>query len=1056
MTAKDGNNGGNREFEGRVRDRTAVLNATVADLERTLHRQERNAAFSFFLNRLNADMAELTSAGSILSAFCVGAVDTGGFLLAWAGLLDRAVGRVVPSTAHGLGAAYVDDLVVTMDPALPTSCGPSRSAMVERRVFHVDDFQNDGRTAPWHSKGESIGVRSSAAIPIIVGGEAVGVLNVYSAELADFDEHRLNLLELAGRNVSAALARLFAETDAAEDAAAQTLSERRFHQAFDASPLAVHIYSLPTMRLRYANKASERLLGYREDEIADGAAWLDRIAPDPALRAMIDAGFLQDVQMALAGGPEKVVVSPELALRCKDGTERILRVSMSITGDDAVLQWEDLTESKRIQARAEASERNFRQIIEQNLLGIYVTQKHRIVYANPRFCEIIGVAEEDLLDRDSLDFLGQSIDVRRLVLKARATLDAGVDSQPVTAPFRRPDGADIVLTLHGAAGFWNGAPALIVMAEDITERQRAAETLERSERRFRETLDPLNEGCIIVGFDWRYLYVNAAAARQGHQTREALLGRPVLEVYPILRGAEILGHYQAVMRDRVHRQFEASWPFEDGTVSWFQFSVEPAPEGIVILRQDITARKRIEAELRAQDRLLSEVSAMAVIGGWEIDVPSGAVTWTPQAALIFDEADGKIIDIATAKDHYLEKYRPIIAGAVTAAIQDSVPFDIEAAIVTYTGAHKWVRVIGHPESSDGIVRRLYGSIQDITMRKQVESALSDAMVFNQAILDSVGTEIAVLDQDGVITAVNEPWRRFGADAGAIQDSSNRGIGVSYLDVCDSGPTGPTDGAQARQGIEAVLDGRSERFQMEYPCDLPDEVRWFSMSVTPLEGRARGAVVAHTDITERRRAEDNIARHARQLEHAMQGTLEAMANMVEARDPYTAGHERRVGVLASDIAEIMGWSDTRRQTLQLSGLVHDIGKIGIPAEILSKPARLTSIEYQLVQTHVEQGYQILKNVDFLAPIADIIREHHERLDGSGYPRGLKGEQILPEARVLAVADVVESMSSHRPYRPALGLEAALEEIQTNAGVLYDPVVVEACVRLMRSKSAVAAT
>ena len=1039
-------------FEKRVRSRTVTLNAKIAGLEQAVGRLERLYAFNLFLSRFNADSAGIESRDSLLRAFCTGAADAGGYVLVWAGLVDQAAGRIMPRAAHGPGAAHVDEFAVPTEPALHAGCGPTDGAMIDQQVVHVDDFLNDGRTAAWRTHGEALGIRSSAAFPLILGGQAIGAVTLYSAEPADFDDLNRVLLDLAGRNLSLALARLRSQDNDGEAPAARSRSNPGDHSAYDTSPLPVHIYSLQTMELLYANTASERLLGFSQDEIANGVEWLEKVAPDPQLRALIDSGFRDDVREAQAGGPGTIVVSPELPLRCKDGTERVLRASMVISGDDIILQWEDLTESRRSQARAEANEQNFRRIIEQNLIGIYVTQKHRIVYANPRFCEIIGLAEEDLLDRDSLDFLGQSIDVRRQVLKARAMLDSGVGSQPLTAPFRRPDGTEIVLTLHGATGVWDGAPAIIAMAEDVTERQRAADTLERSERRFRETLDPLMEGCVIVGFDWRYLYVNAAAARQGRQSREAMLGRPMLEVYPDLRGSEILGNYQAAMRDRVHRQFEAAWPFEDGSVSWFSFSVEPAPEGIVILRQDITERKRIEAELHNQDRLLAEVSAMASIGGWEIDVASGAVSWTPQAALIFDEPEGRVIDIAAAQNNYLEAYRETIGGAVGAAIRDAAPFDMEAEISTHVGTHKWVRVIGHPEASDGVVRRLYGSIQDITKRKQVESALSDALVFNQAVLDSVSTEIAVLDQAGIITAVNEPWRRFGEDVDQMRNAASRGAGASYLDACTADPSGPPDGLRARNGIEAVLAGRSEGFQMEYPCDLPGEVRWFSMSVTPLAGRARGAVVAHTDITERRRAEEATVRHVRQLEQAMHGTLEAVAGMVEARDPYTAGHERRVGVLASDIAEVMGWSEGRRRILQLSGLVHDIGKIAIPAEILSKPARLTSIEYQLVQTHVEQGYQILKNVDFLAEIADVIREHHERLDGSGYPRGLKGEQILPEARVLAVADVVESMSSHRPYRPALGLEAALEEIKTKAGVLYDPAVVEACVKLMRNRSA----
>ena len=187
-----------------------------------------------------------------------------------------------------------------------------------------------------------------------------------------------------------------------------------------------------------------------------------------------------------------------------------------------------------------------------------------------------------------------------------------------------------------------------------------------------------------------------------------------------------------------------------------------------------------------------------------------------------------------------------------------------------------------------------------------------------------------------------------------------------------------------------------------------------------------------------------------LETAMQTTLQAVANVVEAHDPYTAGHERRVGIISADIAREMGWSEEKCHTLQFIGLVHDIGKMSIPAEILSKPGRLSAIEFELVKNHAEQGYQILKDVEFSLPIAEIIREHHERMDGSGYPQGLKGEKTLIEARILAVADVLEAMASHRPYRAAFGLEVALHEIESHRGEHFDPDVVDAMLRLFREK------
>jgi putative two-component system response regulator len=187
---------------------------------------------------------------------------------------------------------------------------------------------------------------------------------------------------------------------------------------------------------------------------------------------------------------------------------------------------------------------------------------------------------------------------------------------------------------------------------------------------------------------------------------------------------------------------------------------------------------------------------------------------------------------------------------------------------------------------------------------------------------------------------------------------------------------------------------------------------------------------------------------KKLKKNLLDSVAVLAAIVEMRDPYTAGHQRRVAEIAVAIANIMQLTQMQIEGIHLAGVVHDIGKIQVPAEILVKPGSLSDLEYMLIKAHSQNGYDLLKTVDYPWPIAQIVLQHHERLDGSGYPQGLKGDEILLEARIITVADVVESMTSHRPYRPSLGLDAALEEIERNRGVLYDPLVVDACSRLFR--------
>jgi HD-GYP domain-containing protein (c-di-GMP phosphodiesterase class II) len=198
-----------------------------------------------------------------------------------------------------------------------------------------------------------------------------------------------------------------------------------------------------------------------------------------------------------------------------------------------------------------------------------------------------------------------------------------------------------------------------------------------------------------------------------------------------------------------------------------------------------------------------------------------------------------------------------------------------------------------------------------------------------------------------------------------------------------------------------------------------------------------------DITESKKAEEKLRK-------SLVGTIQVISLMLETRDPYTAGHQKRVSSLARSIAQEMNLPNDTIGNIRMAGTIHDIGKLSVPVEILSKPTKLTDIEYSLIKVHPQTGYDILKDVELPSPIAKIVLQHHERLDGSGYPQGLKGEEIILEARIIAVADVVEAIASNRPYRPARGIDAALDEIRKNRGMLYDSAATDACIRIFEEK------
>ena len=205
-----------------------------------------------------------------------------------------------------------------------------------------------------------------------------------------------------------------------------------------------------------------------------------------------------------------------------------------------------------------------------------------------------------------------------------------------------------------------------------------------------------------------------------------------------------------------------------------------------------------------------------------------------------------------------------------------------------------------------------------------------------------------------------------------------------------------------------------------------------------------------EVENRKGMQQELQQSFENLKKAMHSTIQAISMTVEKRDPYTSGHQQRVANLAKAIAKELKLPESQIESIYLAAGIHDIGKIALPAEILVKPIPLSDIEISLIQAHAQAGYDILKGIEFPWAIADIVLQHHERLDGSGYPVGLTGENIVFEARIICVADVVETMASHRPYRPSIGMDKALEEIADNSGVLYDPLVVDACLKIFRKK------
>jgi PAS domain S-box-containing protein/putative nucleotidyltransferase with HDIG domain len=342
-------------------------------------------------------------------------------------------------------------------------------------------------------------------------------------------------------------------------------------------------------------------------------------------------------------------------------------------------------------------------------------------------------------------------------------------------------------------------------------------------------------------------------------------------------------------------------------------------------------------------------------------------------------------------------------------------------------------------------RTVLSFVRDIAERRRAKETLERERTLLRSLIDNVPDRIYAKDTEGRFIICNEAMVRRMGKTGMAEI-----VGKSDFDFLP-----PEMAKQFRADEQAILQTGIPMINREEALAVEGGTitRWNLATKVPLldrQGNRIGIVGVGREITDRKQAEQKLKDTLESLRKAFGTTVQVMVSAVEIRDPYTAGHQLRVADLARAIAKEKGLTPDRIDGLRMAALIHDIGKLSIPAEILSKPTRLTEIEFSLIKEHSLKGYEMLKDVESPWPLAQIVYQHHERMNGSGYPRNLQGEEILLEARILAVADVVESMANHRPYRPSLGVHAALDEIAKNRGLLYDAEVVDACLKIFNEK------
>lgn len=532
----------------------------------------------------------------------------------------------------------------------------------------------------------------------------------------------------------------------------------------------------------------------------------------------------------------------------------------------------------------------------------------------------------------------------------------------------------------------------------------------------------------------------------------------------------------------------------DAVISMPLVETEEAARSVPVSIVDIGTQKRAERELDDERRRLQEVLWGTNAGTWEWNVQDGLVTfnerWAEMVGYSLEELTP--VSIATwARLVHPEDMETSNARLQQVFMKETVQYECEARMRHKSGEWIWILDRGRVVewTADGKPLRMSGTHVDITARKLAEektarlAAIRDTIRQCQSAMLREDDEHVLLQRMAEILVATRGFALvwFGVpeqdEVRTIRPVALAGGHSSYLDTVsvhwsdDALSQGPT-GMAVKTGEIQILRNPAEAPAFRPWTELAKVEGFLSSIALPLS--YQGTILAVLSVYSTRlenfdeeevallsefsddlrlrlgsmRAEAEKERINAAFGRSAMGAVNAISATIEKRDPYTAGHQRRVSELSVAVAGALGWDAFRIEGLRLGALIHDIGKIYVPSEILNRPGKLTPNEFLIIKAHPEVGAEILEHVEFPWPIRDMVAQHHERLDGTGYPKGLKADEIIDEAKIIAVADVVEAITAHRPYRPARGIEAGLEEIARGRGTAYDPAIVDACTRLIR--------
>ncbi|MBE9547366.1 MAG: PAS domain S-box protein [Proteobacteria bacterium] len=567
-----------------------------------------------------------------------------------------------------------------------------------------------------------------------------------------------------------------------------------------------------------------------------------------------------------------------------------------------------------------------------------------------------------------------------------------------------------------------------------TPRRRMGEELREDEERYRALFEESRDAIMITTKEGKFVDFNKAAVDLFGYTKKEMAGMDVREFYVSVD--DRLRFQKEIAKRGSIIDYEVKLRKKNGKEMDCLFTMAVRTKGKTILGyhgiiRDITEQKRVE-ELYRTVANSSQVGVYVSQKGKFQFVNPHVLDYSGYTK---DELIGRdCLRLVHPEDRKMARRNAIemLKG------KRQAPYEFR--VLTKDGRTIWMLETVTTIDYFG-ERAVLGNAMDITEERGARDKLEEAKLFESSILAAIPHAVIGLESRRIIFANDAVETVFGWKPDELIGKLTRifyRTNEEYKEIA--------------RHFYPVLE-RQRTYSEEFPCRRKDGGDIICMVSTSRIGEIleeRKIVVVYEDITARKRVQAELKQSFERLQMRLEETVNALASMTEKRDPYTAGHQQRVTQLACAIAKEMDLPEEQAKGIMVAATLHDIGKIYEPAEILSKPDLLTDIEFLMMKVHPDVGYEILKNIEFPWPVARIVRQHHERLDGSGYPDGLSGDNILLEARILAVADVVEAMASHRPYRSARGIKEALEEISKNRGILYDPEVVDVCLKLFKKK------